>query len=117
MPINKKYPISKLLGALSEYPLSKGRYITIEYVLLKGVNDTPEDARRLAKLLKPVKCKINIIPFNPHPGASFERPDPGAVALFRDILYKSGYVVVMRMSKGSDISAACGQLRGKAANG
>ncbi len=117
MPINKKYPISELIRALRKYPLSKGRYITIEYVLLKGVNDSPEDARRLAKLLKPVKCKINIIPFNPHPGASFERPDEEAVSLFRDILYKNGYVVVMRQSKGSEISAACGQLKGKAANG
>ena len=117
MPINKKYPLSELIGALREYPLSKGRYITIEYVLLKGVNDSHEDARRLAKLLKPVKCKINIIPFNPHPGSGFERPGEEAVAAFMDILYNNGYVVIMRQSKGSEISAACGQLKGRAANG
>ena len=110
MPINKRYPIKVLLDSLRNYPLGKKRKITIEYVLLKGVNDSSEDAFRLAKLLRNVECKINLIPFNKFPGSEFERPSQKDVKIFKDILHNGGYVVTVRESKGADILAACGQL-------
>jgi len=110
MPINKKYPLKQLILALREYPLKKRRRITIEYVLLKGVNDTAKDAKRLARLLRYVECMINLIPFNPFPGAEFERPEDAGVVSFQHLLLEEGYTAYIRASRGPDIGAACGQL-------
>jgi 23S rRNA (adenine2503-C2)-methyltransferase len=117
MPINRRYPIKKLLDACRGYPLQSGRRITFEYVLLKGVNDTPEDARQLARLLHSQRAKINIIPFNDHKSSEFSRPEEAAVLKFQETLLKKKYTVIIRESKGQDISAACGQLRALAEGG
>jgi 23S rRNA (adenine2503-C2)-methyltransferase len=114
MPVNKRYPIKELLAACKRFPLEPRRRITFEYVMLKGVNDFVEDARRLAKLLRGIKCKVNLIPFNPFPGSEFKRPDDSAVRRFQEILLDSHYTALVRESRGRDISAACGQLREKA---
>jgi 23S rRNA (adenine2503-C2)-methyltransferase len=111
MPINRKYPIEKLLEACRNYQLPPGRKITFEYILLKGINDTRQDAVRLAKLLRPIRAKINLIPFNPHPGSHYKRPDESVIKEFQDFLIAKNYTVMIRQSKGQDISAACGQLR------
>lgn len=111
MPVNRRYPIKELLAACRRYPLEPRRRITFEYVLLQGVNDTKEDARRLAKLLKGIKCKVNLIPFNPFPGSVFDRPDDTTVLVFQKILLDHHYITPVRESRGRDISAACGQLR------
>ncbi len=113
MPINRKYPLGELIEALRSYPLHGKKNITIEYVLLKNVNDTLEDARRLAKLLRGIHCKVNLIPFNPFRGASYERPEEQRVIAFGKILQDAGYNVFTRQSKGVDILAACGQLKGR----
>jgi 23S rRNA (adenine2503-C2)-methyltransferase len=113
MPINKKYPIRELMAALKGYPLSGKKHITFEYVLMKGVNDSDEDARRLIKLLKGIRSKINLIPLNPFPGVGFEPPDKERLASFYKILQRSKQNVVIRASKGAEIQAACGQLWGK----
>ena len=110
MPINRKYPIEKLLTACRDFPLRGGRRITFEYVLLKDVNDSADDAHRLAKLLRPIKSKINLIPFNSHPGCLYQRPPEDTILRFQEILVDKNYTVMMRRSKGQDISAACGQL-------
>ncbi len=110
MPINKKYPIKTLLKAMRQYAASKKKYVTIEYVLLKGVNDSEAEARTLARLLRGIECKINLIPFNPFPGAGFESPDERTVNAFRKILRDSGLIALKRAGKGGDILAACGQL-------
>jgi 23S rRNA (adenine2503-C2)-methyltransferase len=110
MPINRKFPIEKLLEACRHFPLPGGRRITFEYVLLKDINDSIEDAHRLAKLLRPIKSKINLIPFNTHPGCPFQRPDEDTILRFQNILIDKNYTVMIRRSKGQDISAACGQL-------
>jgi 23S rRNA (adenine2503-C2)-methyltransferase len=115
MPINKKYPIEELIAACIEYSLSPRDKITFEYILIKDVNDRIEDARRLAKLLRPVKSKINLIPFNEHPESEFKRPDQSGIEAFQAELLRQHYTAIIRWSKGADISAACGQLRGKAA--
>jgi 23S rRNA (adenine2503-C2)-methyltransferase len=111
MPVNRRYPIKELLAACRRYPLDPRRRITFEYVMLKGVNDTAEDARRLAKLLRGIKCKVNLIPFNPFPGSAFDRPDDATVLAFQKILLDQYYITPVRESRGRDISAACGQLR------
>jgi len=113
MPINRKFPIEKLLKACQRFPLPGGRRITFEYVLLKEVNDSVEDAHRLVKLLRPVKSKINLIPFNPYEGCQYQRPDEDAILRFQKILIDKNYTVMIRRSKGQDISAACGQLAAK----
>jgi 23S rRNA (adenine2503-C2)-methyltransferase len=110
MPINRKFPIEKLLKACQYFPLPGGRRITFEYVLLKDVNDSAEDARRLVKLLRPIKSKINLIPFNSHAGCQYQRPDEDTILRFQQILIDKNYTVMIRQSKGQDISAACGQL-------
>ena len=110
MPINRKFPIEKLLKACQKFPLPGGRRITFEYVLLKDVNDSVEDAQRLAKLLRPIKSKINLIPFNPHAGCQYQRPNEDHILRFQNILIDKNYTVMIRQSKGQDISAACGQL-------
>lgn len=111
MPVNRRYPIRELLAACRHYPLEPRRRITFEYVMVKGVNDTVEDAQRLAKLLKGIKGKVNLIPFNPFPGSGFERPDDTTVRRFQKILLDHHYITPVRESRGRDISAACGQLR------
>ena len=113
MPINRKFPIEKLLEACQDFPLRGGRRITFEYVLLKGVNDSVKNARRLADLLRPIKSKINLIPFNSHPGCRYQRPDEDTILRFQQTLIDKNYTVMIRQSKGQDISAACGQLAGK----
>lgn len=111
MPVNRRYPIQELLAACKRFPLEPRRRITFEYVMLKDVNDTQNDALRLAKLLKGIKCKVNLIPFNPFPGSEFGRPDDAAVRRFQKILLDHHYTAPVRESRGRDISAACGQLR------
>lgn len=111
MPVNKAYPIARLLRALRSYCEKTGRTVTIEYVLFKGMNDSFEDANRLKNLLEGLPCMINLLMFNPYPGSTFERPDEKRVYTFRDILLNHGLVTVVRNSRGRDIHAACGQLR------
>lgn len=111
MPINKKYPLKNLLDACRNYPLRKGRMLSFEYVLLEGINDSPEDARRVSKLLKGLQCKINLIPFNEFPGSPYKRPSEQSVYRFQEILVNNNYSVFIRKSRGRDILAACGQLR------
>ena len=113
MPINRKYPIEKLIDACRRYPLKPRRRITFEYILIKGVNDSLEDAKRLVKLLRPIKAKINLIPFNEHEASDFLRPEESVIHKFQEILHQNNYTAIIRHSKGRDISAACGQLRGK----
>jgi 23S rRNA (adenine2503-C2)-methyltransferase len=113
MPVNRRYPIKELLDSCRHFPLEPRRRITFEYVLLKGVNDSVEDALRLAKLLRGIKCKVNLIPFNPFPGSEFKRPDDAAVRRFQKVLLDHHYTAPVRESRGRDISAACGQLREK----
>jgi 23S rRNA (adenine2503-C2)-methyltransferase len=113
MPINRKFPLEKLLEACRQYRAAPGRRITFEYILIKGINDSEDDARRLAIMLRPIRCKINLIPFNTHEGCGFERPPEATINRFQDILIGKNYTVMVRMSKGQDISAACGQLRAR----
>lgn len=113
MPINKKYPLDVLLEALRAYPHPGKKHITIEYVLLADVNDSLEDARRLVTMLRGIPCKINLIPFNPFPGSRYRPPENQRVSAFSKLLQDSGYVAIVRASKGADILAACGQLKGR----
>jgi 23S rRNA (adenine2503-C2)-methyltransferase len=113
MPINRKYPIADLIAACRRYPLPPRRKITFEYILIKDVNDSMADAKRLVKLLRPVKAKINLIPFNEHPGSEFKRPHASRISRFQELLADHHYTVIVRHSKGQDIGAACGQLRAK----
>ncbi len=113
MPVNRAYPLEKLLDALRAYPLEPRRRITFEYILIKGVNDSRDDALRLCDLLRGIRAKINLIPFNPFEGSGFERPDERTVEGFQNLLIKRGYTAVIRKSRGDDISAACGQLKGQ----
>ncbi|MGQ9668640.1 MAG: 23S rRNA (adenine(2503)-C(2))-methyltransferase RlmN [Desulfosoma sp.] len=110
MPINRTYPLAALMEACRAYPMPSRKRITFEYLLLKGVNDRPEDARRLVKLLSFVRCKVNLIPFNPHPSLPFERPSEESVAAFQHILQQAHLAATIRQSRGADIRAACGQL-------
>jgi 23S rRNA (adenine2503-C2)-methyltransferase len=111
MPINRRYPIAELMAACRRYPLPSRRKITFEYILMKGINDSMADARRLVKLLRPIRAKINLIPFNEHPGSAFSRPDPDRIRDFQECLADHHYTAIVRHSKGQDIGAACGQLR------
>jgi 23S rRNA (adenine2503-C2)-methyltransferase len=117
MPINHKYPIEMLLEACRRFPLPSGRRITFEYILMQGINDSEQDAHRLAKLLRPIRAKVNLIPFNEFEGSPFSRPDDSVILRFQEILLKHHYTAVIRQSKGQDISAACGQLSGSWDNG
>jgi len=119
MPVNKKYPLSGLMKALRAYPLKGKKRLTVEYVLLAGVNDSLADAKGLLGLTRGLRCKVNLIPFNPFPGSVFKRPDEKAVAIFKDCLIKGGVMAVERKSRGVDIGAACGQLKnmGKESDG
>ncbi|MBW2646848.1 MAG: 23S rRNA (adenine(2503)-C(2))-methyltransferase RlmN [Deltaproteobacteria bacterium] len=116
MPINRQYPIETLIEACKNFPLPPRRIITFEYILMSGVNDSPEDAHRLVKLLRQVKAKINLIPFNAFEESYFKRPTESAILTFQKILIDHHYTTMIRYSKGTDISAACGQLRRKETN-
>ncbi len=112
VPINKRWNIETLLNALRDYPkVSNSERITFEYVMLKGVNDSDEDARRLVRLIEGIPAKINLIPFNEWPGAPYERSSGNRIHAFADILYKAGYASPIRTPRGEDIMAACGQLK------
>ncbi len=112
VPINRKYPIAELLSACRTYPgVGNARRITFEYVMLKGVNDTDAEARELVRLLKGVPAKINLIPFNPWPGAPYECSTWRRIEAFADIVYRAGYASPIRTPRGRDILAACGQLK------
>ena len=112
VPLNKKYPIAELLDACRTYPgSSNARRITFEYVMLQGVNDTPAEARELVRLLAGIPAKVNLIPFNPWPGAPFECSSDPAIAAFADIVKAAGYSSPVRTPRGRDILAACGQLK------
>src|SRR5438876_4903017 len=111
VPLNKKYPIAELLDACRHYPgSSNARRITFEYVMLKGVNDSPAEAKELVRLLKGVPAKVNLIPFNPWPGAPYECSSDAAIKAFSDIVFEAGYSAPVRTPRGRDILAACGQL-------
>ena len=112
VPINKRWNIEALLEALRAYPkVSNSERITFEYVMLKGINDSDEDARRLVQLIKGIPAKINLIPFNEWPGAPYERSSGNRIHAFADIIYKAGYASPIRTPRGEDIMAACGQLK------
>ncbi len=112
VPINKKYPIKELLDACRTYPgASNAKRITFEYVMLKGVNDSPADAKALVRLLAGIPAKINLIPFNPWPGTKYECSDWETIERFAEIVNKAGYASPVRTPRGRDILAACGQLK------
>jgi 23S rRNA (adenine2503-C2)-methyltransferase len=110
MPINRHYPIKSILDAVRQLPLKKRQRVTFEYVLLSGVNDRPEDAKKLARLLAPFKSKVNLIAFNPYEGSPFSRPSNDDVLLFQKILLEKTVATTIRQSRGDDILGACGQL-------
>jgi 23S rRNA (adenine2503-C2)-methyltransferase len=110
VPVNRKYGLVEILDAARRFPLKRRNRITFEYVLLRGVNDTPDDARRLVRLLGNIRCKVNLIPLNEAAGISFERPSDSRVDKFARILSNHGLTVSVRKSRGRDIRAACGQL-------
>jgi 23S rRNA (adenine2503-C2)-methyltransferase len=110
VPINRKYDLEALIEACRRFPVKRRGRITFEYVLLAGVNDTPDDARRLVKLLDGIKGKVNLLPLNAAPGIPFDRPDDARVDAFAKILSDKGLTVSVRKSRGRDIRAACGQL-------
>ncbi len=112
VPLNRKYPIAELLDACRRYPtLSNARRITFEYVMLKGVNDSPAEARELVRLLSDIPAKVNLIPFNPWPGAPYECSSERAIKRFADVVMEAGYPAPVRAPRGRDILAACGQLK------
>lgn len=114
VPINKKYPLKDLMAACNRYLEKAPRdFVTFEYVMLDGINDTVEHAHQLLNLVKNVSCKFNLIPFNPFPNSGYETSKPSHIRVFRDILMQAGYVVTIRKTRGDDIDAACGQLAGK----
>ncbi len=117
VPINRKYPLAELMAACRRYLVHAPRdFITFEYVLLAGVNDTPAHARQLVELVRDVPCKFNLIPFNPFPDSGYDKPRVDAQRAFREILQDAGFVVTTRKTRGDDIDAACGQLAGRVAD-
>ncbi len=110
MPINHKYPLDELIAAMRDFPLPKRDRITVEYVLIRGLNDSDSDARMLVKLLNPVRAKVNLIPFNDELSTEFKTPSPERVAAFQDILMSKSLIAIIRKSRGRDILAACGLL-------
>ncbi|NRA22761.1 MAG: 23S rRNA (adenine(2503)-C(2))-methyltransferase RlmN [Oceanospirillaceae bacterium] len=114
VPVNKKYPIKELMDACHRYlgKLNDKRVITIEYTMMEGVNDLPEHAHQLAKLLKTLPCKLNIIPFNPFPNSGYTRPKAAAIEHFKNTMHKAGIRTTGRRTRGEEIDAACGQLGG-----
>jgi len=112
MPVNDKYSIHDLIAALKAFPLPHRKAITIEYILLRGVNDDVDDAHRLAKLLRGVKAKVNLIPYNDNPFTQYQRPDDRDILAYQEALMSHGVHTVVRLNRGGDIAAACGQLGG-----
>lgn len=113
MPVNRKYSLSELIQCCRSLPLPRRKRITFEYVLLRGVNDSEADAAQLCRLLAGIRCKVNVIPFNPHPGSRFERPRENEIERFWRVLYEHGVQINIRRARGDDIQAACGQLQGE----
>ena len=112
VPLNKKYPLDQLMAAIRAYPgLGNARRVTFEYVMLKGVNDSPEEARALVKLIQGIPAKVNLIPFNPWPGTDYQCSDWKTIEAFAAILNRAGYASPIRTPRGRDILAACGQLK------
>jgi 23S rRNA (adenine2503-C2)-methyltransferase len=117
VPLNRKYPIKELIAACKRYPgASNARRITFEYVMLKGINDSETDARALVYLIAGLPAKVNLIPFNPWPGSTYETSTPAAIRRFADIVMDAGYASPVRTPRGQDILAACGQLKSAAAS-
>lgn len=110
MPVNNRYPINEVLNACKEWALTVNRWLTVEYILIKDINDSLSDAKKLCKILHGIPCKINLIAYNPIEGIPFQRPDKDRIEEFRQVLASAHYVAPVRESKGMDISAACGQL-------
>ena len=115
MPVNRKYSLEQLLDCCRKLPLPRRKRITFEYVLLGGVNDSEAQARQLARVLRGIPSKVNVIPFNPHPGSSFSRPSQEQIERFQDVLRDEGVQINVRRPRGDDIQAACGQLQGEEA--
>ncbi|MFA6178241.1 MAG: 23S rRNA (adenine(2503)-C(2))-methyltransferase RlmN, partial [Candidatus Methylopumilus sp.] len=114
VPINKKYPLKELMAACQRYLVKAPRdFVTFEYVMLDGINDTLLHAKQLLDVVKDVPCKFNLIPFNPFPDSGYVTSKPENIRAFRDVLMQAGYVVTTRKTRGEDIDAACGQLAGK----
>ena len=113
MPVNKKYPLESLIAACREFSLPNRRMITFEYILIKGKNDRDQDIENLCRLLSGLRAKINLIAFNPHPGSNMAPPSMERILRFQEMLAEKNFTVILRKSKGSDISAACGQLSGR----
>jgi 23S rRNA (adenine2503-C2)-methyltransferase len=113
MPINRKYPLSALIEACRNFPLPNRRMITIEYVMIRGINDSLEDAKRLVRLLRGIPVKVNLIPFNEFEDCEYRTPEQGSIDRFHSFLLDKNITVITRSSRGADISAACGQLRAK----
>lgn len=111
MPINKKYPIDTLINACKKYPLSPGRKLTFEYVMIDGINDSLKDAKELVRILKGIRCNLNLIPYNPFPGNTFKRPSNEKILAFQKMLFHKNRRAIIRESRGQDILAACGQLQ------
>ncbi len=113
VPLNRKYPIAELMAACQRYLVNRPRAsVTFEYTLMKGINDQPEHARGLVKLLRRLPSKLNLIPFNPFPGTRYERSDEEAIRRFQTIVMEAGLIATVRRTRGDDIDAACGQLVG-----
>ena len=115
MPVNRKYSLEQLLDCCRKLPIPRRKRITFEYVLLGGVNDSEQQARQLARLLRGIPSKVNVIPFNPHPGSRFSRPTPEQIERFQTVLRDEGVQINVRRPRGDDIQAACGQLQGEEA--
>ncbi len=113
MPVNQRYPLGQLMAACREFPLPPRGRITFEYILMEGLNDSPADAKRLVKLLHGIKAKVNLIPFNAYEGSPYQPPAEKTVRAFQTYLLDRDIVAIRRASKGADISAACGQLKGR----
>ena len=113
MPVNRKYSLAQLLDCCRSLPIPRRKRITFEYVLLRGVNDSEQQARQLAKLLRDIPSKVNVIPFNPHPGSVYVRPAAEDIVRFENVLHDAGVQINVRRPRGDDIQAACGQLQGE----
>jgi len=113
MPVNRKYALRELIDCCRSLPIPRRKRITFEYVLLRGVNDSVEDAQQLAEMLRGIRCKVNVIPFNPHPGSAFQRPSDAEIERFQEVLQEHGLQINVRRPRGDDIQAACGQLQGE----